>query len=233
METVLVSAFIYLKQFSFKSLELYITNGKKLISQPVKKVIFMDSNLINYFDKEYELTTIIPINFNDLYLSKYKNVKINVSSTNPSKDTLDYFIIICNKTEWMREAIELFPDNSQFMWVDFGIFYIFNDQIPNFTKINNYPNVRIASIWNVYNQYIDLDITKHIHWYFCGGVFGGDKKSLIKFADLVKEKCIKIIKNSNLLMWEANIWYLVWLENKNLFDPYYVNTHGIDMINKY
>ena len=57
-------------------------------------------------------------------------------------------------------------------------------------------------------------------WYFVGGIFGGNINSLIKFADLMKSKCIDIITSKNTLMWEVNVWYLIYKENKVLFNTY-------------
>jgi len=69
-------------------------------------------------------------------------------------------------------------------------------------------------------------------WYFAGGVFGGSAKSLIQFADLVKTETINIINSLNTVMWEVNIWYLVYINNKELFEPYYCN-HNISIIDNY
>ena len=33
-------------------------------------------------------------------------------------------------------------------------------------------------------------------------------------------------------MWEVNIWYLVWKENKDIFDPYF-SDHNQSVINNY
>ena len=48
----------------------------------------------------------------------------------------------------------------------------------------------------------------------------------------MKEKCIKIIKSRNSIMWEVNIWYLIYLENKELFQPYLCD-HNNTIIDNY
>ena len=40
------------------------------------------------------------------------------------------------------------------------------------------------------------------------------------YADLMKEKCIYIMTTKNTIMWEVNIWYLIYQENPDLFDLY-------------
>ena len=97
--------------------------------------------------------------------------------------------------------------------------------------IKKYDKIRIASIWNLDNLY-NINLYKNIAWYFAGGIFGGDINSLNQFANLMKEKCIEIITTKNTIMWEVNIWYLIYNENKELFDSYYGN-HDNTIIDNY
>jgi hypothetical protein len=92
-------------------------------------------------------------------------------------------------------------------------------------KINNmkyklYDNIRIGHIWDL-NYINNRDIYKDILWYFAGGVFGGNKTNLILFADIIKHFCIDIMVNRNTIMWEVNVWYLVYNYNKNIFNTYH------------
>ena len=108
----------------------------------------------------------------------------NVNTKNSSKDTLDYMIIQCNKTEWLKQAIELNKFSSeQYLWLDFGIYNMIKE-MPN--KFINYNKVRISKIWDLNKEY-NKDIFKDVNWYFAGTVFGGDKDKLILFAELVKK----------------------------------------------
>jgi hypothetical protein len=145
---------------------------------------------------------------------------------------------MCSKTEWITKAIELnYFNSTNFIWIDFGIKHIFNcddnDFIKKIENINKkiYTKIRIGSIWKLDIQYYG-DIYKDIRWYFAGGVFGGDIKSLIQFTDLMKEKCIYIMKTKNTIMWEVNIWYLIYKEIPDLFD-YYTCDHNSSLIENY
>ena len=131
--------------------------------------------------------------------------------------------VICCKTECIRLAIELNIFNTnQFIWVDFGIYHIMNNDEELFihliTNLNNksYENIRIAS-GTCYN--LEQIFTK-IQWFFLGGIFGGHKDKLLEFADLMKQKCIDIMTNEKTIIWEVNIWFLIFLENQELFDRY-------------
>ena len=91
--------------------------------------------------------------------------------------------------------------------------------------------LRIGSIWDLNNQYY-INILKDITWYFAGGVFGGKKDVLLTFAEKTKNKCIQIITEHQTIMWEVNIWYLVYLENPTMFDPYKCD-HNESLISNY
>lgn len=214
-----------------RPIDKYIELGKVLLQTKIPKIIFMDEQIYDNFS-EYvnEYNFFIKINKQDLYLNNYldKITNFDINSTFKDKDTLKYFITICNKTEFMKRAILLNIFNTpNFIWVDFGIKHVFscddNDFIKNIENLNNkvYNNeVRIASIWNLQKKYV-FDVYKDITWYFAGGVFGGSKEKLLRFAYKTKEMCLKVIEEKNTLLWEVNIWYLIYLENPDLLTPYY------------
>ena len=87
-------------------------------------------------------------------------------------------------------------------------------------KIATFPN-------NISNKY---DLTKNICWFFLGGIFGGSEEKLLLFADLMRETSIQFIKNNKSFIWEINLWYLIYLQNKELFDCYYCNNHVFHLI---
>ena len=225
------------------TLKRYYELGKLLLKSTVPKIFFVDEtmfNLINLLDYDISNTNIVKIEKKDIYLYEYINSlsQFNLNTDNPNKDTIEYIITQCNKTEWVKSAIELNTFNTNnFIWVDFGIRYIFNCSDKEFIeKINElkykvYKNVRIGNIWNLQNNY-NINIYKDIAWYFAGGIFGGNKERLLHFSNKIKEKCIDIILTKNTLMWEVNIWYLIYNENKEIFDNYSCN-HNNSIIDNY
>ena len=243
--TTIVTAFLKdINKRKDMNTERYIENGKIIVRLDIPKVIFINEELIPELREHAnpENTHFIPIKKEDIYLYEYidlVNSELNIG--NSSKDTVDYIFLMCNKTEYMRKAVELdyfrTGDTGQFMWIDFGINYIFKLSKEEFEeKVLNafcsvYNSVRIAAIWNLNNE-INIDIYRTVAWYFAGGTFGGDKKNLLIFADKTKQKCIQIIKEKNSIMWEVNIWYLIYKENKDLFYPYYCD-HNESMLTNY
>jgi len=201
----------------------------------------MDDSIIEKIEYDQANTLLIPINKDDIYLYNYRNsvTGFNVDTDFPEKDTIDYMFLMCSKTEFIRKALNLNPFNSlQFIWVDFGINHIFNGSDAYFenciTELSKkqYESVRIGSIIDPRIQTLNVDIYRQIAWYFAGGVFGGNIEKLMEFADLVKDKCIETIHNKGTLMWEVNIWYLVFMENTELFNLYSCD-HNNTLIKNY
>ena len=244
MNTI-VSAFVSNVNDRYEdSIIRYYNYGKLLLESSVQKVIFVDETMYECIGNEYNKTNtyIIKICKTDLYLYKYENYLTNfhINSTDYTKDTIEFMFTMCNKTEWVKKAIELNPFQSDnFIWLDFGIRHIFpnvcNDKefIDNINCLGNkiYNTVRIGGIWNI-NYDFNINIYKDIAWYFAGGMFGGNKLSLLQFAVLMKEKCIHIITTKNTIMWEVNVWYLIYNENPELFDIYTCN-HNASLICNY
>ena len=223
-----------------RSVETYLEHGHYLLSANINKIIFIEDILYDRIKLyENETTHIIPVKRTDNYLYGYVDLlsKFNLNTNNHNKDTRDYMLMICSKTEWIKTAINLNYFNSDnYIWVDFGIRHVFAND-PNFiTKIESiktrsYDNVRIASIWNL-NCLCNAQIYRDIHWYFAGGVFGGNKNKLLTFASLVKNMCIDTMNTHNTIMWEVNIWYLVYQQNPTLFDAYKCD-HNSSIIDNY
>lgn len=227
-----------------RSSEKYIELGKALLSIPVRKIVFLDEPIFSLLEPEFgnENTKIVRYLKSSMYLNEHREkITVSVETKTPEKDSLDYIFTMCNKTEFIRKAIEIDADNhqDQYVWIDFGIKHVlsvldsdFKDTIISLSR-KSYPKVRIASIWNPQHGLCLSDqIYKRVFWYFAGGVFGGNKKSLICFADLVKDKILSIIEAKHTLVWEVNVWALVYAENKDLFDPYQ-SDHNDTIISHY
>ena len=249
-QTTIVSAFIATMN-SHRDVDEYIKHGLKFVLTPIHKILFIDERIIvevqSLIPDEYnEYLHIIPIEFEDCYLSNHvpEIKKFNVSG-NATKDTLNYMLIMNNKLEFVKRAIEINVFHStQFIWVDFGIYHIhksgmdeeFIQCIVNL-KNNVYNKVRIGSIWESTQQLEQYYITEEniysqIAWIFAGGVFGGDIESLLEFEKLSKEKCVHVIKEKETIMWEVNIWYMIYLENNALFSLYGCD-HNLSLICNY
>jgi hypothetical protein len=243
MNSVFVSAFMTnVNKREDYNIEKYIENGKKLIDIQVKKIIFLEKEIYNkYFANDTinsEFTKFILFEKSENYLYEHISKITNFCVLgNHNKDTLEYIFIQCHKTEWIRKAIESnLYESDQFIWIDFGIYYIIKDELKFTQAILNiekkyFSKIRIASIWDP-NIDKNIDPYRYINWYFAGGIFGGNKENLIKFANLMKDKCLSIIEEKKTITWEVNIWQLIYKENSGFFDFYYAN-HNLSLLENY
>jgi hypothetical protein len=149
----------------------------------------------------------------------------------------------------MTKTLCDFSENNQYIWMDFGLYHMFmndevfyhqlntfHDRIESRFKVacangHHFKTVYFASCWNHYHDYY-LNIYTQIHWVFAGSVFGGYKDALLQFASHVREKCLQIIHEKRHLMWEINVWYLVYKVYPGLFD-FYKCDHNYTIIAHY
>jgi hypothetical protein len=83
----------------------------------------------------------------------------------------------------------------------------------------SYDQVRIASC--KYKGYsVSYNVYRIETWTFAGSVFGGNVASLLEFATLAKKEILKTIREKKSIMWEINIWYLIYRKNLPFFDMY-------------
>lgn len=214
------------------NMDNFINLGMLLLKAKIPKIVFVDEEMYKIIKThENEYTRIVLIKKTDYELYQYMNndvlTNFSLNTDNPAKDTIEFMFTMCNKTEWIRQAIDLNYFNTvQFVWVDFGIRHVFRCDDEKYITIleslndKKYENIRIGTIWDLQLMY-NFNICKDITWYFAGGVFGGNKENLLHFANLMKEKSLHIISHEKTIMWEVNIWYLIYLENNNLFQTYH------------
>lgn len=226
--TTIVTSFIVSNVRPDRDISTYLALGRKLMNCKVPMVIFMDDAYIDQFEP-MEHVHMIPSNKDSLELNGYRDLitEFKINTNAPHKDTLDYIILMCSKTELMCKAIHLNPFLTEhFVWVDFGIDHLFADKDQLFTdgiQAMQYTGdqIRIGQIWDPTKSFSEPDDIYHnIAWYFAGGVFGGKQSALLEFENQMKKKCIQIIQERSSLMWEVNIWRLIYLDNPQLFSMY-------------
>jgi hypothetical protein len=154
-------------------------------------------------------------------------------------------LVQCQKTEWMAIAEQLVEKetekktdkqrgDTEFAWIDFGAFHMFQGKIDVFQtelyrmrsrinsaiKGNNKENrMTFARCWDPNHLYYG-NIYKDVNWLFAGSVFGGGNVAVKLFAHKMREKCLQILREKNTLMWEINIWELIYRESPELFSLY-------------
>lgn len=192
--------------------------------------------------------TFVFFQISDLFLWSYRRFahRFKLNTGNPSKDTLEYMMVQCQKSEWMSIASQMNDKVSdmtalkiqEYTWVDFGAFHMFQGKIDVFQtelyKMRSRVNRRLvfslrdstdssqvlfARCWDPNHVYYG-DIYTDVNWLFAGSVFGGRSTAINRFALKVREKCLQVLRERNTLMWEINIWVLIYKDCPELFALY-------------
>jgi hypothetical protein len=172
----------------------------------------------------------------DMYLEEYREMATDFSlnTPHPTKDTLDYMFVQCYKTEWVSMAIALVGGGGVYAWLDFGLRHMYPSSIAfdiavygfrdrmvlGLSESNNC--VIAPSCWDAGRIYVQ-DVYREIFWVFSGSAFCGKPNALLEFARRTKTKCIELLSVRRRLMWEVNVWYLVYRDCPSLFSLYYGN----------
>ena len=123
-----------------------------------------------------------------------------------------------------------------YAWLDFGIRHMYPSDIAMETAIYQLRDrlltsncwdrslIYAPSCWdpahaNTYRQ----DVFRDVFWVFSGSAFGGSADALLEFARRTKQKCICVLTTRRSLMWEVNVWYLVYRDCPELFSLFYGN----------
>ena len=195
----------------------------------------MDGIQHTYSYQKYGHITFVFFEVDDLFLWSYRAMahKFQLNTGNPGKDTLEYMMVQCQKTEWMAIAAQSDKSLSakEYVWIDFGGFHMFHGKIDVFQTelymlrsriqrrlILNGESSRIcfARCWDP-NMIYYGNIYRDVNWLFAGSVFGGGANCLNRFAMKMREKCLQILREKNTLMWEINIWALLYREAEDMF----------------
>ena len=227
--TIVTAFMTQINNIDFRSAEQYMEYGNKILMLPIPKILFLESHIYETYysniSNTFPMTTFLLFERNENYLFPFlKDWTPSILHTNnPNKDTPEYMMVQCHKTEWIKMAIQKNPyHTTDFTWVDFGIYHMIQNEESfkhHLTHLSHksYPLIRIASCINP-NESCSIDLFSRVVWFFCGSIIGGNSEILMKFADIMKEKCLLLLQERKHLTWEVNIWYMLFHEHKDLFD---------------
>ena len=196
-----------------------------------------------------------------LWNYRHLATEFHVESSNAAKDSLEYFMVQIQKLEWMRIAIcidrmmsrkvaETVAEDKPYAWIDFGIAHVFGeggadkfrkDMIDVVGRVGSNGlargggRVRFAGCreWKPDNQVVwALNIYTHIKWVMAGGAFMGWAEDIERLAGVFYERCFRILLEKKTLMWEVNIFAILWNERRDLFELFPCN-HNASIIQTY
>jgi hypothetical protein len=155
---------------------------------------------------------------------------------NPQKNSLNYHIVMAQKTEWLEAAAAIDLAADVFVWIDFGICHVpgVTPQIIDdfLDRAEGEQAIAIPGCWNkddVNHQYDD----RWPCWRFCGGVMVVPRQFVRKFNIAMKLEYTRWLKETGNISWEVNtlarleqrdehfpVWWYEADHNQTLFTNY-------------
>lgn len=132
---------------------------------------------------------------------------------NPAKNTLAYHCVQHQKTEWLLAAVEKYPDDDVYVWVDYGIFHqpgISNEAIFNFMERVKDDAIYAPGCWD--KPAVVESATPC--WRFCGSVLAVPRKFVPMLHFACMRTAMKHIRQTNNVEWEINTWARVEKKDK-------------------
>ncbi len=165
-------------------------------------ILFLDPLYSDYISQLLlPNVNIILLEFDKLPI-QFENVELP-STRNLEKDTQKYLMLINNKLEFIKLA---YPNiKTEYVgWIDFGIAKITSNFEHCWEKVHHIHTnkVLIPGAWN--KSSIKYD---QVNWRFCGGLIISTLSGIETFRKQVAEQ-IEIMKQSNKISWEVNVWAL-------------------------
>ena len=141
-------------------------------------------------------------------------------SSREGKDTVDYFILMNAKAEFVARTIAVNPFHTgKFAWMDFNLSHVFKDTPASTNHMRTIaasqykdPFLTFPGCWPKLDRDDHGVVIDYVHWRFCGGFFVGDAESLKGFYELYKTHYPRFLETYQAVTWEVNFW--AWLERK-------------------
>lgn len=243
-----VSAFIDLKEETrakYRSYDKFIGLFSQLAESGIALCIFVSPNFKEITEgilaKYNNVKLIEYIDLEDTWTHKtilsYQNIEIP-ENTMEFKDTFNFMSLMNAKLDFVKKAIDVNPfKTTHFAWIDFCICHVLKDTKPTLKKLCTYAKSALKKEMLVFpacwskeiSANMIKNITRKIHWRFCGGFFMGDANSLLTTYALYQEYFPKFLKETGKLVWEVNFW--AWLELNSSWKPdTYIAGHDDTML---
>lgn len=221
-----VSAFLDLSEdrTALRSADVYLAHFKRIADTGINIHLFLNERCSSW-QNELSLYSNVYIEYIELEeLASYTPAATLPSVRNVPKDTLNYLILMNAKTDFIYRAILANPFNtSSYYWIDFGIFHVirYPDEAQAYLKELSSRSLRGLAIPGCHeSRPVSYD---QICWRFCGGVFAGDKESLLQFHE-----CVSGALSKERMTWEVNLW--AELECAGKIQPIWIHADHNDTI---
>ena len=192
---------------------LYLDYYKSFVERGYTCILYLDTSLPLWAEvlSVYKNVTIIQdTTYTDLPLvSLFPTSTKLPDCRSPSKDTLEYMILMNSKVQLIKNAAAI-ANTETLAWVDFGMMKLIRDPDSFFAKLNTlYIPSKIVIPGCVEKGVVSLD---RVHWRFAGTLFFSSKKTISAFYELNKA-FLEDLARKNVITWEVNVW--AFLEHMN------------------
>lgn len=197
----------------------YVALGEQLLQLGLPTVLYLDESLTVDAPPQ---TIVIPTRFGDCWLAGRvpKGIRLPAGA-NAAKDTLDYLILMHQKSRWIADAFG-HTEADLVVWIDFGCMHVpcvgpqelaaFYSRLPYARR----DVITVASMWGPPIMPVSLDSPA---WHAVGGVLIVPRRLADRFALLVEQAAARLIEGGR-LAWEINTWAIVWRDHPELFAGY-------------
>lgn len=216
MRTRLVTGYVPIPNHPRTAAE-YGELGEKLSGVPVRKKAFYMRVEDTWMAK---------------YVSKLPYTPKPSQYDNLEKNTLAYHYVNHQKTSWLVQAADEYPDDDVLVWVDYGIFRlpgVTNQAIYEFMEKLDDKAIYAPGCWNA-PQAIESAFPC---WRFCGSVLAVPRKCVDQLDYACRVEARQHTNKTKNVEWEVNTWARVEARGHRTILPFhwYKADHNVSMFN--
>lgn len=223
MTITFVSAFLDLSEDrkELRSPELHLNHFLKIAKSGINIHLFINESCKMIYDAcaSYPNIHIDFLNLEDLRSFQAAQGAKLPDIRNHVKDTKNFILFMNAKPDFVYRAIQrsAFP-SSHYCWLDFGLFHVIKDvedaqkHLRQLSTKQLRPGLFMPGCVGIREH----DYFNAICWRFCGGVFAGDKQTLVHLYETVFSEYDTLVRERG-LTWEVNIW--AYLESVGKIHP--------------
>ena len=151
---------------------------------------------------------------------------------NPAKNTLAYHCVNHEKTAWLRQAADEYPDTDVFVWVDYGIFHqsgVCNEAIHRFMGALDGKHIYAPGCWD---KPMVVESANPC-WRFCGSVLAVPRRHIDALDRACKTIAKKHIAHWKNIEFEVNTWARAERDYPQLQWEWYKADHNVTMFDNF
>lgn len=203
MKTRLVTGYVPIPGHPRTAAE-YGELGEKLSGVPVRKKAFYSRVEDTWLAK---------------YINSMKHPPRSSEHDNPAKNSLAYHCVNHQKTSWLVQAANEYPDDDVMVWVDYGIFRlpgVDNHAIYEFMERLDDKAIYAPGCWD------RPEVIESVYpcWRFCGSVLAVPTKMVDQLDYAARVAARQHISATKNVEWEVNTWARVEAQRKLPFKIY-------------